>query len=92
MTWEIFLGITALVGFIVGIVKLVVPLTNAITKLTVAIENMREDMKNDKTVNQKEHEKLWKHCEDQDVTLDDHESRIFKIETERQMEAKFKVQ
>lgn len=45
MTWEIFLGIVALVGFLVTIGKIFAPLIQSITSLQDSIKNLDETIK-----------------------------------------------
>lgn len=45
MSWDIVVGIGTLVGFVVGAIKIITPLTNAITTLTQECKNLGENLK-----------------------------------------------
>lgn len=69
MTWEIFLGISALVAFGVAVVTPIIKLNSSITKLNCAIDMLNASMaKSDK--------RLDAHS----VQLDNHEKRITILE------------
>ncbi len=44
MSWDIVVGIGTLVGFVVGAMKIITPLTNAITTLTQECNNLNKNM------------------------------------------------
>ena len=48
MTWEIALGIFALVAFVLGIVTPLLKLNSSITKLICSIDNLNENMNTSK--------------------------------------------
>lgn len=80
MTWDIFLGIVALFGFVVTVVKTILPLTTAVTSLTEQMKEVGEDIKE---LNQREREKrreLWKHNDAQDKRLDNHAKRLHELD------------
>ena len=70
MTWEIFLGIVALVGFLISIGGIIFKLSRVLTSLDVTVKGLSETLKDSKTDRKEMHEKL-----------DDHETRIVKLET-----------
>lgn len=80
MTWEIFLGIVALCGFIATVVKTVVPLTNAVTLLTERIESLSEQVNALDEKKTAAHGKLWAHNEVQDDMLKNHEQRLHDLD------------
>ena len=45
MTWEIFLGIVALVGFSVTVATPIIKLNTSITKLNCSIDGLNENMR-----------------------------------------------
>ena len=69
MTWEIFLGIVALTGFVVTIGRIVSENTKAMQKLEDSIVRL------DKTLNKQD-----KDIHDCDDTVKDHETRISILE------------
>lgn len=80
MTWEIFLGIVALFGFIVTVVKTILPLTNAVTLLTEEMKEMSEDIKAMNEKKTEAHKRLWEHNEEQDKRLDAHALRLHDLD------------
>ena len=69
MTWEIFLGIVALTGFVISIGRIVSMNTKAMQKLEDSIVRL------DKTLNKQD-----KDIHDLDDTVKDHETRISILE------------
>lgn len=69
MTWEIFLGIVALTGFIISIGKIVSANTKALTKLEDSINRL------DKTL-----EKQGKNIDSLEQEVNEHETRISVLE------------
>ena len=78
--WGVVGVIIALVGLGAAIIKPILSLNTSIVKLTAAVENLQEDLRESTTKNSKAHERLWDHNEKQDKTLDDHEKRIVCLE------------
>lgn len=70
MTWEIFLGIVALVTFLIAIGGIIYKLSRVLTSLDVTVKGLSETLKDSKTDRKEMHEKL-----------DDHETRISILET-----------
>jgi cell division protein FtsL len=69
MTWEIFLGIVALTGFVISIGKIVSANTKALTKLEDSINRL------DKTL-----EKQGKNIDSLEQEVNEHETRISILE------------
>lgn len=69
MTWEIFLGIVALTGFIISIGKIVSANTKAMQKLEDSIVRLDETIREEK-----------KDINDLDETVQNHETRISILE------------
>lgn len=81
MTWEIFLGIVALVGFFISVATPIIKLTSSITKLNDSIQVLKEAMDKIDSSNEKSHKRLWDHNDEQDRILEEHKEKIAKIET-----------
>lgn len=81
MTWEIFLGIVALVGFCVTIATPLMKLSKTMTELNVNMQNLNQAMNTLTANNTESHRRIWAHNDEQDERLDNHEKRITKIET-----------
>lgn len=69
MTWEIFLGIVALTGFVITIGKIVSANTKALTKLEDSILEVNRTITEEK-----------KDISDLDETVQNHETRIQLLE------------
>nr|DAO48227.1 MAG TPA: shock protein B [Caudoviricetes sp.] len=69
MTWEIFLGIVALTGFVITIGKIVSANTKALTKLEDSILELNRTITEEK-----------KDISDLDETVQNHETRIQLLE------------
>lgn len=65
MTWEIFLGIVALIGFVVTIGRIISANTKALTKLEDSIMELNRTLIEEK-----------KKVKDLDETVQNHETRI----------------
>ena len=81
MTWEIFLGIVALVGFCVTIATPLMKLSKTMTELNINMQNLNQAMNTLTENNTESHRRIWAHNEEQDEKLENHEKRITKIET-----------
>ena len=80
MEWTTVTVIIALVGLGAAIIKPIVSLTQSITKLTVVVEHLQDDVGGLTTKNSQSHARLWDHNDTQDGRLDDHERRIGDLE------------
>ena len=69
MTWEIFLGIVALTGFVISIGRIVSMNTKAMQKLEDSIVRLDETIREEK-----------KDISDLDETVQNHETRITLLE------------
>lgn len=69
MTWEIFLGISALVAFVLLLINPISKLTSAVTKLSCAVEKLDENQST-----------TTKRIEVHGEQIDDHEKRLTKAE------------
>lgn len=69
MTWEIFLGIVALTGFVISIGRIVSMNTKAMQKLEDSIIRLNETIREEK-----------KDISDLDETVQNHETRITLLE------------
>ena len=81
MTWEIFLGIVALVGFLVTVISPLMKLSKTMTELNVNMQNLNQAMNTLTSNNTESHRRIWEHNEEQDSKIENHEKRITKIET-----------
>ena len=81
MTWEIFLGIVAIIGFIVTVTTPLMKLSKTMTELNVNMQNLNQAMNTLTANNTESHRRIWIHNDEQDEKLENHEKRITKIET-----------
>ena len=61
MTWEIFLGIVALVSFIIAIGGIIYKLSKVLTSLEASVNSLSETLKDSKKDRKAMHEKLNDH-------------------------------
>lgn len=80
MTWEIFTGITVLIGFLISIIGPFTKLTKTMTELTISVQALKEVVEELGVKNNEAHKRIWGHNDEQDERLDDHEKRIMKVE------------
>lgn len=80
MTWEIFLGIVALIGFVITVMTPIIKLNTSITRLNVALESLQSSMTRIENDNTESHRRIWLHNDNQDALLENHEKRISDIE------------
>ncbi len=81
MTWEIFLGIVALVGFIGSIGLWISKLSKILAVLETTVSALSEAIKDFKNSSKETHKEMYD-------KLDDHETRITKLETKAEMPKK----
>lgn len=81
MTWEIFLGIVAIIGFIVTVTTPLMKLSKTMTELNINMQNLNQAMDTLTTNNTESHRRIWSHNNEQDEKIENHEKRITKIET-----------
>lgn len=80
LTWDIVAGIVLLAGFIITVVKTVIPLTNAVTRLTdqiVFVTGKVDEMDKQK---KEEHKEIHEHNKVQDAMLQNHEQRLHDLD------------
>ena len=80
MTWEIVIGLIALVGFAITVGGPVLKLNTSIVKLNSSIESLKESVDRIDKVNTEEHKKLWEHNDQQDNKISDVTHRVDSIE------------
>ncbi len=78
--WVVVTVIITLVGFAISVTKPIVSLTKSITTLTVEVNGLREDLREQKDEVHASFVKVWKHEEDQDDAINDHETRLQLLE------------
>ena len=80
MEWDVFGVIAAIAGFLAVILPPLIRLNGSITRLTVTMERLVKDMDAQRERSHESHKRLWEHNEEQDKRLNNHETRITKLE------------
>lgn len=78
--WAVFGVLVAVAGFLGVVVPPIVNLTKSITRLTVVVDKLSSDLEEQKKQSIESHDKLWKHNNEQDDRINDHETRIRLLE------------
>lgn len=78
--WTVATIFIALTGFVITIIKAVLPLNTAITELTEQMKTQNYSLKELTSDNAECHRRIWKHNEEQDKTINNHETRIVVLE------------
>ena len=82
--WGVVGVIVVLVGLFTGIcvpfIKATTKSTEAMTRLTVSVENLTSKIEKLDSSNTIEHDRLWDYNDEQDKTLKNHEIRIVTLE------------
>lgn len=80
MTWEIFLGIAALITFILTITGPMLKLNTSITKLNDSVDVIKSALDRIEKENENNHKKIWEHNDEQDEIIAEHSRKINNIE------------
>ena len=87
MEWTTVTVIIALVGLIVTVTTPLIKLNSNITRLTVILDGIKAELEEQKKAlsaqkadSRESHRRLWAHNDEQDETLNDHETRIRVLE------------
>jgi hypothetical protein len=80
MTWEIFLGISAIVAFVASVTGPLIKLNTSITKLNASVDVLKSAIDRIDTDNEESHNRIWKHNDEQDEIIAEHERKISNIE------------
>lgn len=80
MSWQDISAWIALITFVAAIVKTVIPLTNAITTLTIKVDTVISRFEEMDRKKHEAHEKIWGHNCNQDKLLMEHETRLHDLD------------
>lgn len=81
MSWEIFLGIVALVGFLITVSTPMLKLNTSITKLNETINSIKDIVnKNDET-NKQSHQRIYDRLDGHDRMINGHNERLSNMES-----------
>lgn len=81
MTWEIFLGIAALVAFVSSIGAIIFKLSKTLAILETTIRTLADTLKDFKANSHQTHQTLFTKVDNQEKRIDKHETRITILET-----------
>ena len=78
--WGVVGVLVVLVGLFLSVGAPVIRLNSTITKLSTLVEGLRDRQAQQEQNNSDSHRRIWKHNEEQDAVLNDHETRITILE------------
>ena len=78
--WTVVSVIVVLSGLVISLVKPLLSLNSALTRLTDAVGVLERELKNIADKNSDAHSRIWEREKLQDETLQEHERRIARIE------------
>lgn len=78
--WQVFLVIVAIVTFLIAVGAPVIKLNTSIVRLIERLKSLDSGLEELSIKNTKSHERIWKHNDDQDEKIRDHETRITLLE------------
>lgn len=80
MTWEIVVGITVLLGFVISIGAPLFKLSSILTRLDVTVKDMQEANAADRKCKEAEHKEMYETLDEHEKKLINHEMRIHDLE------------
>ena len=80
MEWTVITVLVALVGLLATVGAPVIKLNSNLTKLTVLLDTLKNDMQEQKKSAKESHRRLWGHNHEQDGRIENHEKRITLLE------------
>ena len=78
--WGVVGVVIALVGLMATVIKPAISLTQAATKLTVMVGELRRELDEHSSQSRGSHQKLWDKNNKQDEIIQNHEVRIARLE------------
>ncbi|OUN81937.1 hypothetical protein [Gemmiger sp. An50] len=78
--WSVVGVLVVVVGLFLSVGAPVIRLNSTITKLSTLVEGLRDRQVQQEQNNSDSHRRIWKHNEEQDAVLNDHETRITILE------------
>lgn len=78
--WQVFLVIGSLLGFTISIVTPIVKLNGNITRQTVTIERIADELKQQKSDGKQSRERIWNKLDEHSGQLAGHERRVSLLE------------
>ena len=78
--WNVVGVLVVVAGLFLSVGAPVIRLNSTLTKLSALVEGLRDRQARQEQSNTEGHRRLWKHSDEQDATLTDHETRITILE------------
>lgn len=78
--WTVVSVIVVLSGFVISLIKPLIGLNNALTRLTDAVGVLERELKSISGKNSEAHARLWGREAEQDQLLQEHEVRLTRLE------------
>lgn len=84
MTWEIALGVIALIGFVITCATAASKMSKAMGTFETAVADLKETLKEFKSGAHETHKELFGKINDHEKRIGDHEKRISFLEREKE--------
>lgn len=78
--WSVVGVLVVVVGLFLSVGAPVIQLNSTITKLSTLVQSIQDRQARQERDNTDSHRRLWRHNDEQDATLNDHETRITILE------------
>ena len=78
--WGVVGVLVVVAGLFLSVGAPVIRLNSTLTKLSTLVEGLRDRQAQQEQNNTESHRRLWRHNDEQDATLNDHETRITILE------------
>lgn len=86
MSWEIVLGIIALVGFFITVGTPILKLNTNIIRLNESVNNLQGAIDKNESNSKEARKRIWNHMDGVDSTIKDHEDRLTRAEASLSMQ------
>lgn len=74
--WTVVTALAVLAGLMTSVIKPVINLNGSIIRLTETVNTLQKNIAGLAAKNSETHEKLWRKNEQQDIRLNEHETRL----------------
>ncbi|HHU21910.1 MAG TPA: hypothetical protein GXZ52_00595 [Clostridiales bacterium] len=78
--WTVVTVIAVLAGLMTSVIKPIINLNGSIIRLTETVNTLQKNIAGLTSKNDETHEKLWRKNEEQDIKLNQHETRLQIVE------------
>ena len=80
MEWTVVTVLITMVGLLVSVMTPIMKLNTTIIRLNASVETLTGEMEKYTEKNDRSHDRIWRKTEAQSERLNDHESRIVRLE------------